>query len=117
MTELMFMIAGPSIDDGLAVLDAIFAANLEVVANVVTLASLPIILPHALPDILVITGWNQESATPLQQILGGHDAADQAPPRVLLLHHIVPADLPPTWLAVTPGNAASVLRAWLGMPQ
>jgi hypothetical protein len=56
MTERTWMIAGPQLDDHLAVLGNLYAADLEIVATIVTLASLPACLAQRFPEVLISTG-------------------------------------------------------------
>ncbi|MBA3823005.1 MAG: hypothetical protein H0X24_03750 [Ktedonobacterales bacterium] len=108
------LIAGPRMEDGLAILSALWNAELEIAAEVVALATLPQLLHQYHPTFLIITGWHQESIAPLWEVVRAspaHGAADL--PRVLVLQQMVPADLPPAWQVVTPTLAPQILSGWL----
>src|SRR5690348_5411623 len=106
------LIAGTQLPDGLAVLEHLWEADLDVAAEVVTMNGLPQALRSLTPAVVIIANWGAEPIAPLRDMIAKVTPQADATLDVLLMQETSPADLPPSWYMVTPTTLVTWTRAW-----
>ncbi|MBA3822328.1 MAG: hypothetical protein H0X24_00325 [Ktedonobacterales bacterium] len=106
INDRQIVLAGASMEVGLAILDLLWQADIDIAAEVVTFSGLPHALQAGKLRLMMVMGWSLETVQPLVYLVHGH------PIEVVFIHEQQPTDLPPTWTWLSLERLPAWTRAW-----